>query len=264
MFNFYLFNKSYEKANTAQIEENFRVLNDLVIAERAKEDDFLKNESIWYCDTADGTFCEVVSKMQDKQLSQQVLPKILQTIPSISEEFSTIEEFDKSPFRIYNAFYGIVFDEPLLDKYISNKETYLTFKNKYLSDITPKTLWERKELLFSKVVLCPDVEDNLKNIEVKDLTTIVDKLTDLDAYVAVNWISGSFNYHKANEQISLRISPESESTMNKYRKERLFRMPDGTTKCFELHIKIGSSLRIHFYPENGKIFIGYIGIHLLI
>jgi len=256
-------------ANIAQIEKNFRILNDLVIVERAKEDYFLRNESLWSCNTADGIFYDVVfSKIQDKQLSQQVIPKLLQNITSISEEFSTIEEFNKSNFRIYNAFYGIVFDEPLLDEYIRNKETYLIFKNKYkdeyLSKITPKILWEKKELLFSKVVLCPGIEDDLKKIEVKDLTTIVVKLIALDRYVAENWTSGSFNYHKANEQISLRISPESESTMNKYGGERSFKMPDGTIQCFELHIKIGSSLRIHFYPKDREIFVGYIGKHLSI
>jgi hypothetical protein len=38
-------------------------------------------------------------------------------------------------------------------------------------------------------------------------------------------------------------------------------MPDGRRECFELHIKTGN-LRFHFLPENGRIYIGYIGKHL--
>jgi len=264
MFNFYLYNKSYEKANIAQIEENFRILNDLAIVERAKEDYFLKNESLWTCNTADGIFYEVVySKMQDKQLSQQVLPKLLQTIPSISEEFSTIEEFDKSHFRIYNAFYGIVFDEPLLDEYIRNKETYLTFKNKCLSEITPKILWERKETLFSRVILCPDVESDLEIIGSQYISQIVSRLKELERVVVEEWKEGEFNYQIAKERSSLDIKPDSKATMGqkKYQDQRSFKLPNGTTKCFTLHIRTGD-LRIYFHPEDKKIFVGHIGKHL--
>jgi len=261
MFNFYLYNKSYEKANAVQIEENLRALNDLVFAERAEEDFFLKNESIWNCNTIDGNFSDVIfSKIHDKQLSQQVIPKLLSAITSISQDFLDLEEFDKY-YKIYNAFYGVVFDSPALERYITNKETYSAFKKKYLWDITPKTLWERKEKLFSKLILCPSVEDDLKKIGSKYFSQIVNKLVALDKYVTTKWLVGEFNYRDANYSSSLTISPESKGTMEKYGNERLFKMPDGTTKYFELHIKTGD-LRFHFYPENRKIYIGYIGKHL--
>jgi hypothetical protein len=261
MFNFYLYNKSYEKANTVQIEENLRVLNDLVFAERAEEDFFWKNESIWNCNTTDGTFYEVVfSKIPDKQLRQQVLPRLLAAIKSIPEEFANLEEFDQY-YKVYNAFYGVIFDTPVFERYITNKETYSAFKEKFLWDITPKSLWERKEKLFSRLILCPCVEDNLDKIGSKYLTQIVSKLSALDKYAAKEWMVGEFNYREANSSTSLRISPESKGTMEKYYNERLFKMPNGITKCFELHIKTGE-LRFHFYPENGKIYIGYIGKHL--
>jgi hypothetical protein len=47
----------------------------------------------------------------------------------------------------------------------------------------------------------------------------------------------------------------------KYRNQRMFTMPDGRKECFELHIKVGN-LRFHLFPENGKIYVGYIGKHL--
>jgi hypothetical protein len=263
MFNFYLFNKSYEKASIVQIEENLRVLNDLAIAERAKEDYFWKSESLWYCNTADGSFYDVVfSKIPDKQLRDLVLPRLFQAITSVQEEFLSLEEFDQC-YRIYNAFYGVVFDSPTSERYIINKETYSAFRKKCLWNITPKTLWERKEKLFSKLIFCPDVENNLDDIGSQYFSQIVSRLTALDRYAEKEWIDGKFDYRKANRLSPLNISPESESTMQqkKYYNERVFKMPDGTTRCFELHIKTGD-LRFHFYPENGKIFIGYIGMHL--
>jgi hypothetical protein len=261
MFNFYIYNKSYERANAVQIEDNFRVLNDLVVAERAEEDFYWKNESIWNCNTVDGNFSDVVfSKITDKQLSQQVLPRLFSAIISIPKELASLEEFDQY-YKIYNAFYGIIFDSPESERYITNKETYSAFKKKCLWDLTPQTLWERKEMLFSRVILCPNVQDNLKDIGAKYLSKIVSKLIVLDKFAIKEWTKDNFSYRQANELTSLNISPESKGTMEKYYNERLFKMPDGTTKCFELHIKAGD-LRFHFYPENSKIYVGYIGKHL--
>jgi len=261
MFNFYLYNKSYEKANAVQIEDNLRVLNDLVFVERAEEDSFLMNKSIWDCTTVDGNFTDVVfSKISDKQLSQLVLPKLFHVITSIPEEFTNLEDFDKC-YRIYNAFYGIIFDSPLSERNITNKETYSAFKEKCLWDITPKSLWERKELLFSRLILCPGVEDNLEKIGSKYLSRIVNRLVTLDNYAANEWLNGEFSYKKAISSTFLDISLESDGTMKRYGNERLFKMPDGRKIYFELHIKTGD-LRIYFYPENSKIYIGYIGKHL--
>jgi hypothetical protein len=238
----------------------------LVIVERKEEDFFWKNESIWDCDTADGNFTDVVfSKLQDKQLSRQVLPILLQKIPSIEETFSTLEEFDQSSFRIYNAFYGAIFDKPVPERHINDIITYFAFRDKYLWDITPESLWERKEKLFSRLILCSNVKNNLGKIGSGSsyFTQIVSRLVALDRFAVKEWTMGKFSYRKANELSSLRISLESESTMSqkKYRDLRLFKTPDGTIECFELHIKTGD-LRFHFFPDNGKIFVGYIGKHL--
>jgi hypothetical protein len=261
MFNFYLYNKSYEKANSLQIQENLRELNDLVFTERAEEDFFWKNDSIWSCNTVDGNFYEVIfSKISDEQLKRQVLPRLFSAITSIPQEFVSLEDFDKY-YKIYNAFYGIVFDDPDSERYITNKETYSSFKKKCLWDITPKSLWERKEILFSRLILCPGVEDNLGKIGLKYLSIIVNRLVTLDNYAANEWLNGEFSYKKVISSTSLDISLESDRTMKRYGNERLFKMPDGTTKRFELHIKTGD-LRIYFYPENYKIYIGYIGKHL--
>jgi len=264
MFNFYLSNNSYEKANTVQIEDNLQVLNDLAIVERKEEDFFMLSESLWNINTVDGNFSDVINlKIRDKQLRQLVIPRLFQTITTIQEEFSTLEEFDQTDYQTYNAFYGVVFDEPVSERYIVDKETYSKYKEKCLWDITPKTFWERKEKLFSRLIFCPRVEGDLEILGAKYLSQILDRLITLDRFAQTQWLNGEFDYRKANMTTSLRISPESKETMSqeKFSNMRLFKTPDGSTKCFDLHIKTGD-LRLYFYPENRKIFIGYIGKHL--
>lgn len=263
MFNYYLLNKSYEKADANSIESNLQDLNDLVISERNDGDFFFKHESIWYAPTADGDFCDVVfGKLEDKQLSMSVLPKMFNAIDSVEEEITTFEEFDNS-FQIYNAFYGIQFTELDLTRCITDKASYSKFRKANLWELTPESFWERREILFSRIVLCSSVENDIQMIGGTYLSRILIKLAVLDKYVSKHWTSGNFNYVDANEKAPLIISPESNKTMeqDKYRILRMFSLPDGRRECFELHIKTGK-LRFHFFPEGQKIYVGYIGKHL--
>src|SRR5690606_568945 len=100
----------------------------------------------------------------------------------------------------------------------------------------------------------------------KSLSQIIDRLRELNNY-AKGWQSGNgdFNYKDAIEKTSLRISPESDSTIRKFGTQRKFSIPDQGKELFDLHIKTGD-LRFHFYPDNlnRKVYIGYIGKHLRI
>jgi hypothetical protein len=263
MFNFCLHNKSYEKASTASIEVNLRDLNDLVVFERNKADSFLKNESIWYVQTHDGLFSDVVfSQLEDKQLSNVVLPKMFHAIDSTDSEITNFEEFDKS-FKLYNAFIGIHFTDIDTSRCITDKLSYESYRKKNLWEVTPISFWERKETLFSNIILCPTVENVINTIGGTYLEQIMIQLKELDRYVSQYWKTGNFNYVDSNAKTPLNITPESKKTMGqkKYVALRTFSMPDGRRECFELHIKTGN-LRFHFFPENNKIYIGYIGKHL--
>lgn len=263
MFNFYLSKIGYESASSLEIEENFILLNEIVMKERAPEDSFFKNENIWDLNTKEGILGEVVfSKFNDSQFAYLVVPKLLESIKSIEEEFIALKEFDDSCYKIYNSFYGAKF-EITNNRHISNREEYKQFKIENLWDLTPDTFWERKEQLFSKIVLCPSIENDLKTIGSTYLNQIRGKLVELDNYVARYWKNDGFNYNDANAKASLNISPESKKTMHqeKYRNQRMFKLPDGRNECFELHIKTGN-LRFYFFPEDYKIYVGYIGKHL--
>ncbi|HEX9509638.1 MAG TPA: hypothetical protein VF939_04110 [Puia sp.] len=263
MFNYYLFNKSYETANSRSIEDNLRDLNDLVVDERNGGDSFLLHDSIWGLETVDGNFSDVVfSKLEDEQLRYTVLPRMFQAIGNIESEILSLKQFDDL-YRIYNAFYGINFSEIELDRCINNKETYTAFREKNLWDVTPNLFWERREMLFSKIVLCDNVKNDIQTIGGTYLNQILIRLKELDEYVKNCWTAGNFNYEDANEKAPLNISTESKQTMGqkKYRDQRMFSLPDGRRECFELHIKTGN-LRFHFFPENGFVYVGYIGKHL--
>jgi hypothetical protein len=262
MFNYYLFNPSYENAASNVLEDNLQTLQS-IFSERDDNETFLKHDSIWDVPVADGTFAEVVfSRLQDKQFSIQVLPQLLQQITSIEPPITSIEEFNHR-YRIYNAFYGVNFQDLSGDCCIGDLASYNTFIDNNNWELTPQTLWERKEELFSRVVFCPSVEEQILTIGGTYLEQIVDKIRELDSYVQQKWNDGNFSYLNAKQNTSLNISPESNSTMQQQElvNLRVFSLPDGRRECFELHIKTGN-LRFHIYPENFRIYIGYIGSHL--
>ncbi len=206
----------------------------------------------------------VFTNFDDKQFSYSVVPKLLETLKPINDFFHTTDDFDNSSYKLYNSFYGSIFEDETNEKHISSKVKYNFFKKKYLWELTPETFWERREMLFSNIILCPSVESDLIKIGGTFLTLIKDKLVELDRYILMNWKEGEFNYADAIKKSSLNISPESKVTMQqeKYYNKRVFSMPDGRRVCFELHIKTSGNLRIHLYPEANKIYIGYIGKHL--
>lgn len=265
MFNFYLSPIGYKNASPSEIEENLILLNELIFDEPKLEDTFFRNEDLWNFETKNGILSDVIfSNFEDKQFACSVVPKLLQSLKPINDFFHSTEDFDNSFYKIYNSFYGSLFEDDTNEKHISSKMKYDVFKKKYLWDLTPETFWERREKLFSNIILCPSVESDLKKIGGTFLTLIKDTLVEFDRYTSANWKEGNFNYNDANQNSSLNISPESDVTMKqeKYYNQRLFSMPDGRRECFELHIKTSGNLRFHFYPENNKIYIGYIGKHL--
>lgn len=263
MFNFYLSKTGYIKASIPQLEEGFKLLNEIVAEESCPEDKFLKNKNFWEIATQDGLLPEIIfSRFEDHQFANTVCPKLIESIKNIEEDFTTLEEFDNSRYRIYNSFYGAYFFEKN-DRHISDKEKYKQFKSENLWNLTASTFWQRKELLFHHLILCPCVKDNLSQIGNIYLNQIKDKLIELEEYVEVFWKNGNFSYDDVNRKTSLNISPESKTTMDqqKYYNQRIFQLPDGRKECFSLHIKTGN-LRIYIFPDGLKIYIGYIGKHL--
>ena len=262
MYNYYVYNPSYDNVTTKALEANLQNLQSL-FADRNENEFFLKHDSIWDINLQDGLFAKVVfSDFEDKQFAIQVLPHLFQQIKSIDSEINSIEEFNNR-YRIYNAFYGINFHDLPIEYCINNLVSYNSFVETNMWNLTPQIFWKRKEELFNKIIFCSNVERQLKSIGGTYLEQITNKIRELDNFVVHYWNKGSFSYKNANNNSALVITPESDSTMND--KElvnmRTFKLPDGRIECFELHIKTGN-LRFHFYPDDFNIYIGYIGVHL--
>lgn len=146
---------------------------------------------------------------------------------------------------------------------VDSKETF----ERWISNYSAKSIveqydsiseiWEKREEIFPNLIFCGDTQKQLEGFGIndKELRTIFEKLNSLDSYLSSN---DQLNFDDLNFQ----ISPESSSTMQQYGNLRQFRLPNGTTEIFTLHIKL-PNLRIHIFPNNkGKCFIGYIGKHL--
>jgi hypothetical protein len=266
MFNYYVFNPSYYKVETQLIEQNLVSLNEIAINNRDEWDLFLFHNSFYEVQAQDGLIVEVIfSKLVDEQFSNTVLPRLLQTMTSIDSEIEDFKIFDDS-YKLYNAFFGVNFSGvEEKERCIVDLESYKEFRDEKVRDVDANSFWERREQLFKNIIFCKEVKNNLHQIGGTYLSQIIKKIQELDTYIDKFWKEGDFSYKNANSNSALNISPESNTTMNNQtlKNMRMFSLPDGRRECFELHIKTGN-LRFHIFPENLKVYIGYIGTHLQI
>jgi len=119
-------------------------------------------------------------------------------------------------------------------------------------------LWQRTEELFPALIFCFTVKNQMSKLSYQSLDSIIRGLSRLNTF-CTEWRLGPFDHTKT--QCS--VSPESKSTLEKYRSEHTFLCPDGQKRLFSLHAKIGK-LRIYFNYDlgPGSLLIGHIGEHL--
>ena len=147
---------------------------------------------------------------------------------------------------------------------VLNFEQHIKWLNKQREDTLKQgeDVWQQRETILPNLILCPEVEGQLKKFGSSlDFTRALDRLQKLNQLVGdlKNNQLGDKNY----ADYGLTVSGESKLTMDNYGGKRKFRLPNGRREIFEDHIKIGGSLRIHFWIDVNNIFyIGYIGVHL--
>jgi hypothetical protein len=192
---------------------------------------------------------------------------------TFSLSLPTHEEWYKSEIEIEHYFLDNNLEEkikPITVKHFSSIDhinDHLAWWEQYQLDNLEKSeeLWTKRKEIFPNLEFCEEVESQLKKLGAsKILYQVIDRLNTLNNYVK-NWKDGAFNYDDVNKKTNLRISPESELTLNKFGTLRKFTIPSQGKKIFDLHIKTGI-LRFHFYPDDNtqKVYIGYIGKHLRI
>jgi hypothetical protein len=260
MNNFYLLNGAIDVNDY----ETFKIgMLELNAIEKGEDDRFLKQNTIWNLNM-------IVNHLYfDYGQEEQVISQFIEQTATIDIEDDITQEifFNRVYPNELNAYLGIDFSNTSISfqKQITNNDLFQTLKQNDLWNVTFRNIWDRRRKLFPNIELCGEVKGQCLRIGNSSLfNQMVEVLKKFDNAVS-KWKSesGVFSYTTINQTYSLKISPESAQTINKYGDERRFKLPGGKTELFELHIKTGE-LRFHFFPDNitRKVYIGYIGHHL--
>ena len=126
---------------------------------------------------------------------------------------------------------------------------------------SPMDLWDQKGTAFPNLTFGPEVQDNLGNVEMFELTAIIKKLAIIDDCAAA-WK----NLNSAMPEWRGKITPESNSVKNNRTlyEARRFKSSNGSREIFEWHARCPGAKRIHFRfdAQTKEVEIGYIGKHL--
>lgn len=122
-----------------------------------------------------------------------------------------------------------------------------------------KLLWLKRNLHFSHLVFCQNVEDQVSSFSGSEpeFHVIIKRLFELESYGST-WKSGIFT----GDNFPSKVTSESESRRGRFKKELKLTCPDGEAREFSWHLRYTPGAgRIHFAPDNSKkiFYIGYIG-----
>lgn len=266
MFNYYLWERSYLKIGREALQNNLIRLNSILVL-NDEHDHFYHSEALWnvMIEKEQNFSTCVFSTLPNKQFMKNVLPKMFMRQINQCKPIADKSDLDKEFPNNLNAFWGEVFQSKETFC-LSTIEDYNTFRHKsVLNNITSQNFWQWKDYLFEKIRFCNGVKEQIERMgSSRFFQQMVNKLVDLDNY-NTNWTQGACTPNQINKATKLQVSNESDTVRNDktLKNYRMFQLPNGETKYFEMHIKTGE-LRIHFFPLDAEhtIYIGYIGHHL--
>ena len=268
MFNFYLFGEGYSDVSPSVLHSNINGLIKICHGQPREEDHFMMNPYRFW-DTVISTNEKLADVMfaqefwPDPQFAIMVLPRLFNTIKNIEADFRSVEEMDAEFPEKANAFYCALNPEAH-PRVLIDHPAYARFKSDRLRPAICKDIYDRRSLLFSHLDFCGKATEQLEKGGTTNVAQIFDRLKELNRYAEESWGKGEkFRVDHLCATTSLNASPESDTTLNdsQLNSLRSFSLPDGRTQVFSLHLKFGD-YRIHFFPENNRIYVGYIGPHL--
>ena len=99
-----------------------------------------------------------------------------------------------------------------------------------------------------------------------DVLRVIYALEDIELKSVLEGVPDEVRTKVFFEETGFEISRESDMTLKvrRYRAEREFIVPGLGKQLFEWHVKIGRTIRIHFFidRDNQKVYIGHCGRHL--
>lgn len=268
MFNFYLYGKGYANASPEILRSNISDLVKICYGQPHEEDHFMMNPCRFW-DVVISTKETLADAMfarefwPDPQFTIMVLPRVFNSIKNTEENFLAAEEMDAEFPEKANAFYCAL-NHKGHPRVLTGYHAYTRFKSDTLRPQICKDIYDNRKLLFSRLDFCGKAIEQLEKGGTTNVAQIFDRLTELNRYAEESWGKGEkFRVDHLCDTTSLNASPESDATLNDshLRNLRKFRLPDGSSPVFSLHLKFGD-YRIHFLPADGKIYVGYIGPHL--
>ena len=161
----------------------------------------------------------------------------------IKIEKETIDEYCRKSLNIPNISKNEHFEE--------HKDFFDRYEEWIKEGINRDNFFKKRDELFkNRVVICDEVEKQIKKIDTKIFSQALTILRDID--------NG-----KALKEFVISGEGESVKSNPRLRSLRMFTI-NGKKEFFEKHIKnLSDGYRIHFFEQSDKIYIGYIGKHLL-
>lgn len=264
MFNLYLYSRSFAGATINVIESSFVELNEIVAKSDVSSEKFWKDDNSLFAVNISGenSLGQVMWTDMSPQFRATILPRLLHRIGETGREYNSIVDFERD-YPIFGGFYGITFpvSHP---RHICDKNAYDQFRyDCFDHELQPEQFRRLANVFLPNLIFSENAFKKILTIaDGKLFADIIYALRQLDLSNVEGWKRGYYD-HKS---LPVKISGESESTMRDPRLSRLryFAFPDGKERRCELHIKINrEAYRIHISPENHKIYVGYIGPHLL-
>ena len=235
-------------------------IDDLILIERGRLDFFYKNSEL---EKVEAYYDLYQSFSQENQARCKFLEQLTphEKKPKSLKELQVV--FPNAVF----GFLGINFPQlGINEKFcVNTNKVFSEFKSHWQTLITHNNFSELKLECFPNIIFCDNSEDQLKNYGTgRYFNQCLGQFIELESYLK-EWTQGNFRYQDLKNKTNITLSPESATTMRKYKNERIFSLPNGKKDVFELHIKLGD-IRIHVLEDNyqKKMMIGYIGPHLTI
>lgn len=256
MTNYFLHKLAINISDVVTFNHGMLSLN-AVYQSRIEDEAFYYEESIWLLDSVSNMF-------KERQEGIDAILKFLGSLIKTTKLYLCDEDVDSDHAGHTNLFLGIDFtlvEGVSVDRQICNEQDASNYRHSRLRILSNETFWDNKDEEFPNLIFCESVEEEIKGLtNPSHFKRVVEIFKEINNFLSREKISSC---DKIRHNLPIRMSPESEATMNKYSKERTFMTPDGY-KTFNFHIKIGDSLRIYIIEQKGtnKLYVGYIGKHL--
>lgn len=258
MINFFLYNNAIDLDDIDEFIYGMSELN-LIFEEKLSEEIFYKHNNVW-------AIRPIIQLYKEPRQDSNFLHKFIGSLNECNIDYTSSNDVDNAFPNDKNGFLGITFSEnDSINENcrITNKTQANLFRSGDLKEISVNDFWKNKEQLFSNLIFCENVKEQIENFgDSKKFAIVKQTLIDVNKYL-INQSKCKLSMGKLIHELPFKISPESDQTLSQYSKERCFKIPSGDKLIFNYHIKKGE-MRIYLEPvkDTNKLYIGYVGKHL--